>query len=369
MGNVARPESSHRAATRHFWYNSDTMNKTYTRREFIKLAALSLGSLAFRPFAPQKAGNETGFVVRVAAASVSVYAQPDDTSRIVQQRYRDELVNVYHEIVSDKGPGYNPVWYRVWGGYMHSARLQTVREQLNPVVERIPAGGLLAEVSVPYTQAYMPGPRDTWSEVYRLYCDTLHWVIALDEGPDGGPWYRLKDELNDAEYHVPAEHLRIVRPEEMSPLAVDVPPEKKRIEVSIEKQMMWAYEEDRLVFSTKVSTGVLKRDRSINGIPTATPVGEFRVISKMPSKHMGGGQLTNDLEAYVLPGVPWTTFFDGTGVAFHGTYWHTNYGMTMSRGCVNLRPEEARWVFRWTTPVTEYGEIEKRGYGTRVIVT
>ncbi len=28
-----------------------------------------------------------------------------------------------------------------------------------------------------------------------------------------------------------------------------------------------------------------------------------------------------------LPGVPWVCFFEpNTGVALHGTYWHTNYG-------------------------------------------
>jgi hypothetical protein len=41
--------------------------------------------------------------------------------------------------------------------------------------------------------------------------------------------------------------------------------------------------------------------------PNRHPHGEFHVYSKMPSKHMGNGQLTADIEAYELPGVPWTT--------------------------------------------------------------
>jgi lipoprotein-anchoring transpeptidase ErfK/SrfK len=88
----------------------------------------------------------------------------------------------------------------------------------------------------------------------------------------------------------------------------------------------------------------------------------------MASKHMGNGQLTDDLEAYELPGVPWTTFFAQNGVALHGTYWHTNYGMTMSHGCVNMRTEEAKWIFRWTTPVIAPETWEQTGYGTRVLV-
>ena len=78
---------------------------------------------------------------------------------------------------------------------------------------------------------------------------------------------------------------------------------------------------------TKVSTGIPDRRTDPEIIPTDTPTGEFHVYSKMPSKHMGDGQITSDLEAYELPGVPWTTFFAQNGVALHGTYlahqfWH-----------------------------------------------
>jgi lipoprotein-anchoring transpeptidase ErfK/SrfK len=88
----------------------------------------------------------------------------------------------------------------------------------------------------------------------------------------------------------------------------------------------------------------------------------------MASKHMGNGEVTADIDAYELPGVPWTTFFAPHGVALHGTYWHTNYGMMMSHGCVNLRPEESKWIFRWTTPVVQPDTWEQTGYGTLVIV-
>ena len=91
----------------------------------------------------------------MATTSVSVYSKPSDKSTILYQRYRDELVNIYEEIVSEYGPGYNPVWYRVWRGYIHSAHLQRVKILTNPVVEnsQIPEKrGRLAEVTVPMTQ-------------------------------------------------------------------------------------------------------------------------------------------------------------------------------------------------------------------------
>jgi lipoprotein-anchoring transpeptidase ErfK/SrfK len=40
-------------------------------------------------------------------------------------------------------------------------------------------------------------------------------------------------------------------------------------------------------------------------------------------------------------------FFHTTGVSFHGTYWHDNFGAPMSQGCVNMRIADARWLFRW----------------------
>jgi len=201
-----------------------------------------------------------------------------------------------------------------------------------------------------------------------LYYGSTHWVKGVNSGPDGTPWYRLHDELTEIEYHVQAIHLRFIQPEEFEPISPEVNPSDKRIDVSIALQTLTAYENDRVVLKTKVSTGIPDR-RNIPGlISTNTPTGEFHVYSKMPSKHMGDGQLTSDLEAYKLPGVPWTTFFAPNGVAFHGTYWHDNFGMMMSHGCVNMRTEEAKWIFRWTTPVSAPEIWEQTGYGTLVIV-
>jgi len=103
---------------------------------------------------------------------------------------------------------------------------------------------------------------------------------------------------------------------------------------------------------------------------TETPRGEFDISIKTPVRHMGDGALTSDILAYELPGVPWSTFFTETGVAFHGTFWHDNYGGRMSHGCVNMRVEEALWLYRWTTPAypNEPGKWHVIGFGTRIKV-
>ncbi len=352
----------------------DTMTTKYTRREFLKLGSLALGALAFRPYFPNWDEVESSDLVRIATTSVSVYSRPDDTSRIVNTRYRDELLHLYYPVVSEYGPGYNPLWYRVWGGYIHSARLQQVKHRLNGVLTKAPEKPRLGKITVPFTRAMHFNPaRKTWDPVYRLYYDSNQWIVGIDEGPDGEPWYKLQDELFDSlyYYHVPAVHVRPYEDAELAPISPDVPAHLKRIEVSIAMQTLKAFEGDNLVFETKISSGMPdSRPNPPGGIPTDTPKGEFNVQSKMPSKHMGDGNITTDLEAYELPGVPWSCFFEPkTGVATHGTYWHRNYGVPMSHGCVNMTPEESMWIFRWTTPVAAPEKIETIGMGTRVIVS
>lgn len=339
-----------------------------SRREFLSLAGLGLTGLAMRPVANLWQDLNGAEVARIATTSVSVYNKPDDESTILYQRTRDELVNVYYELTSEFGPGYNPIWYRVWRGYIHSAHLQKVKVCLNPVVEEFPETGQLAEVTVPFTPTMRYNPwLKTWEPLYRLYYQSHHWVRGVDVGPDGEPWYRLHDELLEINYHARAEHFRLVQPEEFDPISPDVPSHHKRIEVSIRRQEMKAYEGDKVALECRVSTGIPGMN-SPGQTKTATPIGDFYVYSKMPSKHMGNGALTSDIEAYELPGVPWTTFFQDTGVAIHGTYWHRNYGIQMSRGCVNVPVDIAKWVYRWTYPVAAPETWEQRGHGTLITV-
>jgi len=48
------------------------------------------------------------------------------------------------------------------------------------------------------------------------------------------------------------------------------------------------------------------------------------------------------------------------GVAIHSTFWHNNLGVPVSHGCVNVTPEDAHWIFRWTNPRVPYdpGDID-----------
>jgi hypothetical protein len=113
----------------------------------------------------------------------------------------------------------------------------------------------------------------------------------------------------------------------------------KHIVVDLSEQKLYAYEGDELFMEQSVSTG-------LDGVPT--PLGAYNIFRKMPSRYMQGpipGQ-TND--EYDLPGVPWTMYFTDDGAAIHGAYWHNDFGLQHSHGCVNLPPEKARLLYDWT---------------------
>jgi lipoprotein-anchoring transpeptidase ErfK/SrfK len=347
-----------------------------SRRSFLKLSGAALAAPFIQPVFPPEADQPLGNLARVTINEIDLYAKARDDSQIIGKRYRDALVRIYYEVESPDGPAYNPLWYRVWGGYLHSAYLQRVKVEANTTALSVPENGQLCEVTVPYTIAYQFTAWDGWKpwQGTRLYYETTHWVTALDEGPDGKPWYQITSEIDaNLKYFVPASHLRPIPDSELAPISPEVEPEKKLVRVSIGRQTLEAYEDDQLVKTMRMSSGIPGARKSADELPTATPRGDFRIYSKMPNKHMGAVSGNPDAEGgFSLPGVPWTCFFAFPGgYAFHGTYWHNNFGVQMSHGCVNLRNADARWLFRWTTPVfttpvESRADWERRGNGTRV---
>ncbi|TET80732.1 MAG: murein L,D-transpeptidase [Anaerolineales bacterium] len=337
-----------------------------SRRDFIKLAGLSACSMVFKSPPPEDARRPLG-LGRVTVAWISMYAEPSFRARRLTTLKRDTIITLLAREIPDEGPSYNPLWYRVPGGYAHSGHLQRVRWEPQTPRTTIPEGGALFEVSVPFTRSYRKA--DTTSDpLYRLYYQSVAWVEAVERGMDGRLWYRLLDDLLKVRYFVRAEHLRRVEPEELTPISSDLPPGAKRIYVSLAQQEMLAFENDYLVMRTRISSGVPDSRPRENGIPTATPTGHFYITKKAPLRHMGDGRLTDSLEAYELPGVPWVSFFHSTGVAFHGTYWHTDFGRRKSHGCINMYPEEAKWLYRWTLPTIEADVMLKAGHGTSVTI-
>ena len=341
-----------------------------SRREFLKLGGLSLGSLAFTPSLNNYFNFDDSDLVRVATKSVSIYSRATDKSSIISTWYKDELLHVYGEVTADE-PVLNPIWYRVWGGYVHRSHLQRVKVLYNQTLSALGLEDGLrrpVEVTVPFTEPQRTSKTYGWQKLgFRLYYGSVHLIEAIEAGPTGDPWYRVVDDLAGI-YYVNPLHVRPIPFEELAPISPDVPLEKKRIEVNLTTQTLTAYEYDKEVLKTKISSGLLNGPRGKDGLSTKTPQGEFRILEKDPAKHMGNGNLFADADDYELPGVPWTCFFTTQGHAFHGTYWHQNFGTPMSHGCVNMQTEEAKWLFLWAMPKYETGNYTSRGFGTEVQV-
>ncbi len=111
---------------------------------------------------------------------------------------------------------------------------------------------------------------------------------------------------------------------------------QRHIEVSIGNQWLYAYESGVLVFDAPVATG---RD-GFN-----TPVGNYAIYYRLPMQTMVGSA---GGETWNVPNVPWVQYVVG-GVALHGTYWHNAHGTGYrpSHGCINLRIEDAQWLYEW----------------------
>ena len=347
-----------------------------TRRDALKLGTFALLSLSFSDFPLPHDDYEIPKtpIGRITVDLVApIFKEPVFDSEIIRYTRKDELLNLYYELTPIQGPAYNPLWYRVWGGYIHSAYIQRTRIQFNKPLNTIPHGNQLAEVTVPYTQAYTYSKEKGWEKFYRLYYQTTHWITDIIEGPDNHSWYELTSEIDKhLKYYVPAIHLRPISDQELAPISPELPYEMKSIKVSLSNQMLMAYEGEQIVYQAKISSGLPGKEVPYG---TQTPKGRFHITSKMPSKHMGGIQTTGAPRGYILPGVPWTSFFIfESGVAFHGTFWHDNFGAPMSHGCINMRNEDAKWLFRWVTPlfktpVESRQDWDVRGYGTQVIIT
>ncbi|MGH2532815.1 MAG: L,D-transpeptidase family protein [Thermomicrobiales bacterium] len=130
-------------------------------------------------------------------------------------------------------------------------------------------------------------------------------------------------------------------------------PGKRRIEVSIGQQTLWAYQGETLVAQTLVSTGLA---------PNETELGLFHVRLKFPKQDMAGftdetGEvigLGDDEEdrpsgsdTYEVEDVPHVMYINADAEALHGAYWHNNFGNRMSHGCINLPLDFAHFLYGW----------------------
>lgn len=100
------------------------------------------------------------------------------------------------------------------------------------------------------------------------------------------------------------------------------------VEVNLSTQQLIAHRGDKVLKTFTVSTGTWA---------TPTVTGHYQVYVMYQATTMSG-------PGYYLPDVPWTMYFY-KGYGIHGAYWHNNFGTEMSHGCVNMKIDEAQWVY------------------------
>lgn len=336
------------------------MNRSsLSRREFLKLSGYGMLSLLL----PQMslADPFEGVQGRVIDRILWSYEEPNRKSRKRKLYWRDLVLRITNTALSDDETAYNRIWYELEeGGYLYSGSVQPVRTLLNQP-QPVPREGALGEVSVPYTDAHLEARPDS-DVVYRLYYETVHWVMSSVLLEDGSIWYALLDDKYQQQYFVRGEHIRLIPDEELAPLSPDLPNREKRIEVRLAEQLVLAYEKDRLVFATRAATG----GRLSSGTYT-TPIGEYITYHKRPTRHMATGDLA--ASGFDLPGVPWVMYIKENGIALHGTYWHNDFGRPRSHGCINLTPQAAKWLYLWTFPAVPPQKPLVYGFnGTKVVI-
>jgi lipoprotein-anchoring transpeptidase ErfK/SrfK len=177
----------------------------------------------------------------------------------------------------------------------------------------------------PPTQTPLPTPT-VFSEKYTVMAGDTLWGISLSSGVSVDNIVKANG-LKIDDLIFPGQILYLPNPAETPQPQLET---NKKIVVILSQQMAYAYEGEDLIMEFVVSTGVPDHP-TVQGI--------YFIYIKLESTRMTG-------PGYDLPNVPWTMYFY-KGYGFHGTYWHSNFGQPMSHGCVNMKTEEAEWLFRW----------------------
>lgn len=153
-------------------------------------------------------------------------------------------------------------------------------------------------------------------------------IYDAQVGEDDWIWYDVGDGRWVKQIHFSLVEVTR-RPEEVGP-------NEFWSQIDLYEQTFAAYEGDRMVFASLISSG-------LNRWPTHE--GLFEVWDRHVATKMSGAE--GKVDYYFIEEVPHTMFFDND-IALHGAYWHDRFGYKHSHGCVNMPPFAAQWVYDWS---------------------
>jgi hypothetical protein len=248
---------------------------------------------------------------------------------------------------------FSPIWFETDQGYVHSAYVVPCHEFFNEPEAEVPTNGFWAQMTTPYALQHSGPSVDSPHYdffYYRAYWQQVYKVTDMAVDDKGRAWYRVADDPDIEPKRVAwimARALRRLTDADFAPISPDVT--DKSIKIQLDKQLLSCYEGSSLVFQTMIASGttITGDDGVLHDFSTA--YGDYHVERKRPARRMKGGSEADGTN-YDVNAVPWITYFVGTGAAIHGAYWHNRYGVPKSHGCINVVPDAAQWVYRWTVP-------------------
>lgn len=190
-----------------------------------------------------------------------------------------------------------------------------------------PFGWIVARGDVFASREPFAEPDPTLGKMYRY--DFVEIYNAVED-EEGWLWYDIGDGrwLRQTEVSIV----------DVSERPAEVGENEYWSEVDLYEQTFAAYEGDRMVFATLISSG-------LNRWPTRE--GLFQVFDRHTKTKMSGAE--GRVDYYFVQDVPHTMYFDETmEIALHGAYWHDRFGFKHSHGCVNMPPYTSEWVFDWS---------------------
>jgi len=367
------------------------MKRNFSRRDFLKVAGVSLGAMAMNPFNPPEleafsvprrlpSFPASEIIGRVVDSDIDLRNYPTNDPNLntsIAKLPADTLVEWGREVIGDVIGGLsNQRYVETPQGYVYGSVLQPTRNLPNTPITEMPGGqpGFWAEVTVPYIDLAHEGVvASPWLQDHilynfppRLYYGQVVWIDQVRQN-NGFVEYRWNEDAGGHGYGYggygeffwgDGAGLKVLTEEDVAPISPDIDPGEKTISVDLDYQTLSCLEAGKEVFFCRISSG--KNFDPVTGEISdeyATPAGSLITHWKIISKNMTAGSAQ---AGYSTPAVPWNTFVSGDGVAIHGAFWHNAFGEKRSHGCINVSPEDAKWIFRWTTPHISLAQSEMR---------
>jgi len=378
------------------------MNHNLSRRDFLKIAGVSLGALAFRSYrmpysdylaAPKRLPEfpKSEIIGRVVENGIDLRNRATNDPNLntsIGRLPADTLVEWGRQVVGNVIGGLsNQRYVETPQGFIYASMLQPTRNLPNTPITEVPAGqpGFWAEVTVPYVNLAHEGTvQSPWLKSNieynfppRLYYGQVVWIDQIRTS-NGFVEYRWNEDVNGHGYGYGAygeffwadgAGLKVLTEADVAPIHPEVDPGQKTITANLDYQTLSCYEGSSEVFFCRISSG-LTYDPGTSQVSDklATPVGNLLTHWKIVSLNMTAGTAQ---AGYSTPAVPWNTMISGDGIAIHGAFWHNAFGEKRSHGCINVTPADAKWIWRWTTPYVSLAQSEMRlslpEHGTTVV--